>query len=118
MRTNQRKKNRERAASRIASELIAQAGAVRAEVRGRFLRPAEETPNADVLLKVGGVLRLCALTDEVATKHRKVVAEAAEAAVKRRDMQADIDRLQRQLAAATRRADTAEAALRREGFRP
>lgn len=107
------KRAREHGADKRANALVAQAMEVRALLRTKLARPAEEVPLVEVLVKVGPIARLASQAHDLAQLHRKAVADQM-AAVDRRDLAHQrLAEAERQLGAMRRRAERAEAELRR-----
>lgn len=113
MSKSDQKRAREHGADKRANSLIAQAMEVQALLRAKLARPAEEVPRVDVLIQVGPVARLASLAHDLAQLHRKAVSDQMAAVERRDDANLRLTETERQLGIMRRRAEAAEAEVRR-----
>ena len=107
------RKNRIHAADFGANALITVATEVRAALRAKLSRPPEETPRAEVLLRVGAVGRLTTLALQLALEHRGAVASSLEATTRLTQAQQELADTKRHLEGVRKRNTTLEAEVRR-----
>lgn len=107
------KRAREEGASKRANYVITLANEAMAHLRQKLSRPPVEVPHTEVLIKVGVVAHLAAQALGLADQHRKAIAEAEEANRKRVDTNMRLVATEAQLGVMRRRAESAEAKLRR-----
>jgi hypothetical protein len=107
------KREREHGADKRANSVIALAMEVKAYPRTKLARPAAEVPSVEVLVRVGLINKLTSQAHDLAQSHRKAVAEQMEAVRRRDEANVKLAETERQLGIMRRRAETAEAEVRR-----